>query len=422
MANPLKILFISAQDTKGGASLAAFRLSKGLEHYHHTENMFIVGKKHSADEHVFCTRASEGQALIEALLDKIMNKLGLQYFCFPFSNRFILKQAREFKPDIISLHNIHEGYFKTTLLKKLSAIAPIVWTLHDMWAFTGTAVATYGDESWKQMRSGPGEYRAYPPTGWDNGRWLLKRKKRIYQKCRLHFIAPSTWMRETAAQSPVFAGKSIDMIHHGLDLDLFSPGDKDVCRKVLDIPPDAPTIMFSCDGDIDLSPWKGGQMLVDILTSLNSKTKKPIHVLVVGKGRLKAADSLQNLILHRTGYVSSQTFIPVLLSAADLFIYPTRADSFGLVLAEAIACGTPAITFEIGGCPDIIKNDVSGKLVKPFDIEDFSLRTLELLEHPDELAALSRSARKFSEQHFDIKDMAFNYFQLFSNILPGGIH
>lgn len=422
MPDPLKILFISAQDTKGGASLAAYRLFKGLERYHQTSSIFIAGKKHSADEKVLCTRTSEGQALLEALLDKLLNRLGLQYFWFPFSSRFILKQARWFKPDIISLHNIHEGYFKTKLLKKLSKIAPIAWTLHDMWPFTGTAVATYGDESWKHMRSVPGEYRAYPHTGWDNGRWLLKRKKRIYRKSHLHFIAPSSWMRETAAQSPVLFDKPIHMIHHGLDLGLFCPGDKAACRKVLGIPPEAKTIIFSCDGDIDISPWKGGQLLIDILEAINAKTSDPVHVLVVGKGRLKAADSLEKLVLHRTGYVSSQTFLPVLLTAADLFIYPTRADSFGLVLAESIACGTPAVTFEIGGCPEIIRDNVSGRLVKPFDIEDFAGKILELLDQPEKLESLSQTARQLAEEYFDIKVMASRYFKLFSRIVEGGNH
>ncbi|MCP5054297.1 MAG: glycosyltransferase, partial [bacterium] len=222
----MKILFINAQDIIGGASIAPYRLSKKLEDQFRTENYFIVGKKSSTDPNVFSTRKNELQTLLEEFTNKVMNKLGLQYQYLPFSPRFILKKARQLKPDIISLHNTHEGYFKTSLLKKLSKIAPIAWTLHDMWSFTANAAATFGDESWKQMKSGPGEKKIYPHIGIDTGRMLLKQKRRIYNKSHLHIITPSKWMTEQANQSPVFENKPITTIPHGLDLDLFSPRDR----------------------------------------------------------------------------------------------------------------------------------------------------------------------------------------------------
>jgi glycosyltransferase involved in cell wall biosynthesis len=413
----MKILFINAQDTMGGASLAPYRLSKSLAQLYGTENYFIVGKKHSSDENVFCTRKSETQTIIEAFTDKVMNKLGLQYQYFPFSTRFILKKARQLQPDIISLHNTHEGYFKTALLKKLSKIAPIAWTLHDMWSFTGNAVATFGDESWKQMRTGKGEHRTYPHIGINTGRWLLRQKRRIYRKSDITLITPSQWLSETAAQSPVFRNKAIHTIAHGLDLDFFSPKDKPSCRKALGIKQDAKVLMISGAGDFDISPWKGGPLLLDILKALDRGTQKPVDLLVVGKGRLKEAEEFTHLNLHRIGYVASQAFMPILLSAADVLIYPTRADSFGLVLAEAIACGTPAVTYKIGGCVDIIRDNTSGFLVEPFDADDFAAKTLSLLNGGGQRKTLSASSRAFARQRFDIGEMAKKHYDLFKQII-----
>jgi glycosyltransferase involved in cell wall biosynthesis len=413
----MKILFINAQDTKGGASIAPYRLSKALEKYYNTENYFIVGKKHSNDSNIFCTRKNDIRFFIELLTDKILNKLGLQYQYFPFSTRFIMKKAREINPDIISLHNTHEGYFKTAILKSLSKIAPIVWTLHDMWSFSANAVHTFGDESWKQLKSGKGEKKIYPHIGINTGKWLLRQKRRIYKKSDIRLITPSRWLYQLAGQSPVFANKQVFSIPHGIDLEVFNSKEKKCCRSLLDLHQDAKVVMFSSAGDLDICPWKGGKLLVDILKVINSKISHKIDLLIVGKGELKELLALKNLNVHKIGYVTSEKFMTILLSAADLFIYPTRADSFGLVLAESIACGTPAVTFDVGGCSDIIKDNISGVLIKPFDVETFTDKSLELLNNKEKLAALSASSREFAAAHFDLADIAKQHFELFTTII-----
>lgn len=413
----MKILFINAQDTKGGASLAPYRLSKGLEKYYGTENYLIVGKKHSGDANIFCTRKNEARAAVEVLTDKILNKLGLQYQYFPFSTGFILKKTKEIRPDIISLHNTHEGYFKTALLKRLSKIAPIAWTLHDMWSFTANAVHTFGDESWKQLKSGKGEKKIYPHIGIDTGRWLLRQKRRIYRKSDIHMIAPSRWLLNLAGQSPVFKNKKIYHIPHGVDLDFFYKKDKINCRKALDIEEDATVIIFASAGDLEGSPWKGGKLLVDIVRAIDSKTDREIHVIVMGKGELKELRHLKNIRLHKTGYVSSEKFVPILLSAADLFINPTWADNLSVALIESIACGVPAVTFDVGGCGDIIEDGVGGHLIKPFAVDVFASKTIELLKNKKVLEKLSRDARKFAEAHFGLEDMTKKHYELFTSII-----
>jgi glycosyltransferase involved in cell wall biosynthesis len=419
----MKILLINHKDTVGGGAIAAYRLSQGLEKFHHTTNYFIVKKKHSSNANVFPTIDKESETLnvilvfIEFMVDRLLSRLGFQYYYLPFSSRYILKKARELQPDMISLHITHGGYFRTSLIKKLSRIAPVVWTFHDMWAFTANAAHTFEDESWKQMKSGKGEKKMYPHIGIDTGRRLLKRKKRVYEKSNIHPVAPSQWLYRLAKQSPVFENKEIYHIFHGLDLITFKPKDKTNCRKILDIPVNAKIIMFSSADDLGKSPWKGGQLLVDILNTIDTKIRHPIETLVLGKGELKALQHMNHLNIHRIRYIDSERLMAVLLSAADLYVYPTRADNLPLVLMEAIACGTPCITFNVGGCGDIIRDDVSGYLIKPFDIEAFAYKTLEILNNKEKLKALSETSRKFAAEHFSLKDMAANYYQLFCQIL-----
>ncbi|MCU0285246.1 MAG: glycosyltransferase [Acidobacteria bacterium] len=421
----MKILFINTVDIEGGAAIAAYRLNKELEHSYGTENLLIVGKKVSHDPNVFDTRRNKGEVageiktFSEYLLNKIFNKLGFQYRCFPFSSRFIMKKAREFKPDIISLHNIHGGYFPTPLLKRLSKIAPIVWTLHDMWAITANAAHTFGDDSWKQLRCGKGEKNIYPFLGLNTGNWLIKQKKKIYQKSDLYIVAPSQWLYELAKEAPVFAGKEeqVFLVPHGIDLELFKKRDKKSCRRALGIAEDARVFMFSSADDITKSSWKGGQLLLDILEAIDAQTKDTIDVLVLGRGRMETLVHLKNLRVHHLGFINSEKFLPVLFSAADLFIYPTRADSLGLALVEAIACETPCITFRVGGCVDVIRDGANGYVIEPFDVETFAAKTLELLGNTGKLKKMSANGREWSETNFALPGMAKKYYQLFEKII-----
>ena len=422
----MKILFINLKDIEGGGAIAAYRLSKGLERYFQTENYFIVRHKRSADANIFPTIAKQGETLnesmgfIEFLLDRVLGRLGFQYYYFPFSTRSILKKARELRPDIISLHIIHGGYFKTSLLKKLSRIAPIVWTMHDMWGFTANAAHTFGDESWKQGGSGKEEKHIYPHIGIDRGKALLKRKERIYIHSNLNVVAPSRWLYNLAKQSPVLAKKPVHHIAHGLDLEMFKPLDKITGRKALGIPENANVIMFSSADDLEKSPWKGGQLLVDILKTLDARTSFPIEILVLGKGQLNIFQDMTHLRVHRIRSIDNERLMTVLLSSADIYIYPTRADNMPLVLMEATACGTPCITFDVGGCGDIIQEGVSGSLVPPFAVDVFVEKTLEMLANKEKRIALSRTSREFAENHFDMKEMAKAYYTLFQLLIDLG--
>jgi len=419
----MKIVFINFKDIEGGAAIAAYRLGQKLEKLFQTENYFIVGQKHSNDANVFATIGSRSETMrgimvfIEFLVNKLLNKVGLQYVYFPFSTREIIRKVKKLQPDIISLHNTHGGYFKTSLIRKLSRHVPIVWTLHDMWSFTANGAHTFGDESWRYLGSGKGEKNIYPHIGFNTGRWLLRRKKRIYGKSALHVVCPSRWIHELADQAPVFDGADVLYIPHGVDVNRFKPQDKEACRRMLDIPQDSPLIMFSSADDLDRSAWKGGQLLVDILAQLDAKADRVIDVLVLGKGRLDALKHMNRLRLHRIRYIDSERLMAVLLSAADVYIYPTRADTMPLALLEAIACGTPCISYNVGGCGDIVRDGVSGFLVKPFDAPVFAAKTLALLTDPPLLARLSAGARELAEQEFSLAVMAAAYHRLFKEVM-----
>jgi glycosyltransferase involved in cell wall biosynthesis len=412
----MKIVFINISDIIGGAAIAAKRLGESLEKKYKTNNYFIVRTKSSSRNNVFPTRKNPLIFFIERWVNIILNLFGLQYIYLPFSPREILKQVKRLEPDIISLHNIIGGYFTVSLLIKLAEIAPIVWTQHDMWAITANATHTLGDESWKEMKKGKYEKKIFPTIGINTGNWLIKRKKEIYSKSDLTFIAPSNWLYKILTTSPLITGKKVFCIHNGIDLEIFKPHSKKEIRNSINIPEDSNVISFIAE-KFKNSPFKGGEDLIKILDNLDINIDKEIHFIVIGKGIINKQSEYKNIIFHHMGYIKDEVRMSELLSASDLFIYPTKADTLPNVLIESIACGTPTITFDIGGCGDIIKNGISGYIFPPKHINQFCEKTIELLNDKDRLKEMAISSRQYAEKKFSVESMSDRYYELFEEIL-----
>jgi glycosyltransferase involved in cell wall biosynthesis len=314
------------------------------------------------------------------------------------------------------LHNIHGGYFKTSLIKELSKYAPIVWTLHDMWAFTANAAYTLGDDSWKSLKAGPSERKYFPQIGINTGSWLLKNKKQIYENSNLTIVCPSKWLYGLAKQSPVFSNNPIHSIANGIDLELFKPHEKDKVRNKLNIPIDAKVISFVAE-KIYQSQFKGGKNLISILKGINENTTEKIHVIMIGQGSHLELLDLTKLVIHSTGYVNSDELISKYLSASDIFIFPTLADNLPNTLIEACACGVPCVTFDIGGCGEIVENDFNGLLIKPFDVKKFVEKTLYLLENTEKQKVFSQNCLIKVTNEYSIQKMSKNYDKLFQELL-----
>ena len=341
----------------------------------------------------------------------------MHYTFFPFSSGNLLNIANNFKPDIISLHNIHGGYFDTNLLTKLSRVAPIVWTLHDMWAFTVSSAYTYGEDSWQKMKTVKNESFNPPFTGINWGGCNLKRKKSIYQKSNITAVTPSHWLADEALKSPVFENKKIKTIYNGIDLNVYKPVEKKTAREILNIPIDSKVIVFGAEKLSDSR--KGGKELMEILSTLNSLLKEKIYLLVFGKGDVEEIKKFSNFRVFEMGYIDSDEKKCTVLGAADVLLYPTKADNLPTVPIEALACGTPSVIFDIGGCRDIIKEGKNGFLIKAFDTKLFAEKTFYLLYNSELKKNMQVNSREYAVENFSDKMMAGNYYKLFEEILNG---
>jgi glycosyltransferase involved in cell wall biosynthesis len=412
----LKILFINKYDITGGAGIAAFRLHKALEKEFKTSDLFLVGIKKSGFPNVLTTRKPGFQNFTERGLNLLFNQLGLQYKYHPFSSRTILKTAKKISPDIISLHNAHGGYFRTSLLIELSKIAPVVWTLHDMWAFTANAAHTFGDNSYRTLEAGEFENKLFPQIGLHTGKWLLKEKKRIYSNSNLTIVTPSKWLLEQAKLSPVFYGKKLVQILNGVDLNVFYPHETSKVRFELGIPVDAKVLIFGAENVLS-GNYKGGDDLISILKNLDSKLNGRVHLIIIGQSELKIHYNFKNFEIHETGYVFDENQMAKYLSASDIFLYPTKADNLPNALIESISCGTPAVTYDVGGCKEIIIDGTNGFVIPPFDVEGFVEKLLLLLSDNSVKEEQSINCRQISEEKFNSANMAKKYYELFRSLV-----
>ncbi len=408
----MKILFINRSDLGGGAAKVGWRLGWGLNKYYKTENHYLVEVKRTNKKNVIEVRSNSMEKLAGLFLNKLFSTLGLQYLYLPISSRNILKKVKQINPDVISMHNIHGGYFQTDLLSKLSKYAPVVWTFHDMWPVTRNAAHTFGDDSWREMKPIANERSIYPQIGINTGGYLLRRKKKIYANSRFLVVSPSDWMLDIAEKSPLLEGKKIVKIYHGVDHGVFKSSNKRKARKKLRINTQKKIIMFGSD-ILNNNPWKGGETLSEILNKINRVTDDEIVILIVGKGNVDFLKKYKNLTVKHMGYISSERKLADCYNAADCFINPTRADSLSLMLVEAISCGLPCVAYAIGGTKEVIVNGVNGYLVEPFNKDEFTERVLKILKNEKLSSKMSASGEEIARQKYSLKIMAKKYYKLF---------
>jgi glycosyltransferase involved in cell wall biosynthesis len=281
-----------------------------------------------------------------------------------------LRQIANEKPDVIHIHNIHGSWFSLRLLPKLLAIAPVVWTIHDEWAYTGHCVATFGCEKWRQGCGDCPSLQTMIALKRDTTAKNWERRNDIYHQIaddNIAMVAVSHWLGERIRQSGIWPGR-IEVIPNGVDTKAFYPIDREVARRQLGIAENAKVLLYIAQGGI-ANPFKNGLLFYNMLNHLPGNKK--FQAVVLG-GPVGEYANGSKIPIISPGYISDERVLRMYYSAADLLVYPTRADTFGLVVSEAMACGTPVLATRVGGVTEQIIEGQNGFLVDP-DIDEESL-------------------------------------------------
>jgi glycosyltransferase involved in cell wall biosynthesis len=316
--------------------------------------------------------------------------------------------------DIINLHRIYD-FFSYLALPWLTENKPTVFTLHDMWALTGHCYQSLGCDRWKTGCGNCPHPSIAPPIKRDNTRLEWKMKKWVYHRSNLSVVTLSRWKTEIAKQS-ILGHLPIHHIPHGIDMNVFEPLDKKQCRSMLGIPTGKKVLTFVAQ---HVHAYiKGGDLLMKALDKLPRSLKKNVILLLLGHGGFKFCNSVDIQTIN-LDYVKNERLKAICYSAADIFLNPTRAESFGLTMLESIACGTPVVAFRVGAVPDLVRSGLTGYLANPWDIGDYCNGIVELLEDESQHALMSRRCREIALKEYSIELMVQRYIKLYQQLMKG---
>ncbi len=403
----MNIVQINQSDVLGGAGIACYRLHQGLLKQG-IESHLLVGTLTVENERI---SAISRKIKLENQLSRINSFLGLNYLNI-ISSFDIVKNSFYQSADILIFHNLHTGYFNYLALSKLTKEKPAILVLHDMWAFTGHCSYSYDCEKW-QSGCGKCPYPEIPPKiKRDNTAIEWKLKNWVYTNSNLTIICPSQWLTNEAIKS-ILNRFNIHHIPHGINLESYQPLDKEKCRFLLGIPNDKKVLLFVSQRFND--ERKGGDLLIQSLAKLPPSLKENTLLLILGNETEKVSQ-LVDIPNINLGYVSNDRLKSIAYSASDLFLFPTRADNLPLVLQESMACGTPIISFDVGGVSDLVRHNITGYLAKNENITEFTEGIIKLLEDDQLRAKLSSNCREIALNEYDLDLQVKRYLEIVEKI------
>jgi len=389
---PLSIAIVSkADDTGGGASRVAAELARLLiadGHRVHHWRAFGRPEPHARDLY--------GSFALPIRAVRKLARLSGWPDWPPVEYPLLARRLADY--DVVHFHDL------TTALSPLtpSLVArrkPVAWTFHDCSPFTGGCLYPLDCPKFKS-RCGPcPQLGAWPlDTRFDFTGPIHALKRRLFAENTIRAVVPSRWSREMAVASGMFA-RPPEVIPNGIDTDVFRPFDRQALRRELGLPDDRRIVLIAA---YDLSyPNKGAAFALEALRRLDEPA--PFLLAVGGLGRWTEA-AFSPLAFRHVGFLADDREKARWFAAADVALNASLTDTFSLVTAEAMACGTPTVGFATGGIPELVEHGVSGWMVPTGDAAALSHGLARALagdapKHWGE-AARARIVERFSHPGF----------------------
>ncbi|TWR30400.1 glycosyltransferase [Mucilaginibacter pallidiroseus] len=420
----MKVALINTSDAGGGAAEACMRLLKALQQQHVNAKLVVQHK----------TRANDNVYTIErSSVDKALSNFNFFYERLPFiafqerdklvrfafstanagtdiSNQAIIRDA-----DILHIHWTNSGFLSIKDLKKLFLLnKPIVWTLHDMWAFTGGC--HYAGSCNHFINQCGNCYFLRNPSSNDISHQGWLRKQDMYSAVKnLSIVTCSNWLGQVAKKSSLLDEANIQAIPNPIDTDLFSPKDKIAAHNKWGVGTNAKVILFGAANINDRR--KGITYLVEALHILKKEYDmgNPVEIVIFGKNKHFDTSTLP-FPVHQLNIITSAADLAEIYSLADVYVSPSIEDNLPNTIMEAMACGTPCVAFNTGGIPDMIVHQEHGYLAEFKSAADLANGLYSILNAPN-WQALSVAAREKVLADFNNDKVANQYIDVYKNAL-----
>ena len=369
----MKVMLANTYAKSGGASVAARRLCTALNGAGSEARLLVQNREGVDDDALLLT--SDRLAGRRPLLDTLpvltrRNRRTPHWGNAWLGNGATQKAISEYAPDITHLHWVNHGMLSVRDIAKVKG--PVVWTLHDSWAFTG---GCHSPQECLRFRSECGccpELRSRRERDVSRRNW--RRKQDAWRNADFTVVTPSRWLAELSRSSSLLAGRRIETIPNAVDVGLFHPMHRASARAALNLPLDVPLFLFGAYGA--MTDWnKGADLWRDALPAVTDGFAGAEAVLVGSDaGRL----GKMPLPVHELGVLTPDRMAKA-MAAADVVVVPSRMENLPNMAMESLACGTPVAAFAVGGIPEIVKPGRTGYLARPHETEDLAKGICELL-------------------------------------------
>ncbi len=408
----MNILIVSTSDIRGGAAIAAYRLMNALKSSGKNVKMLV------------CEKLSNNSDVV-TVGNKYLNKWNFYkeradiFFYNRFSKDYLfdisiantglsITDLPEFKDaDIIHLHWINQGMLS---LKEIENIIKsgkkVVWTMHDMWPFTGICHHAGECTNYKKSCGMCPYLKTHSEVDLSYRQFI--RKKSVYLKGDITFVACSNWLKELALNSPLTKTHNVFSIPNPINTKQYAPKHKTEIRDKLKLPQDKKIILFVAAKASDQR--KGVKYLIDAAELIAKNKNQDILFMIVGSNGDEIIEELHVETIS-TGYITNMEMADF-YSAADLYISPSIQENLPNTIMEAMACGTPCVGFNIGGVPEMIEHKHTGYIANYKDSEDLYKGIMWVLNHHD-IDEIGVNARIKVESEYEQLIIAKQYLEIY---------
>jgi len=406
-------------DKFGGAGIAAIRIHNALKRRigDNINSSLVVPEKYSDDSTVAEVNTGTNnkiRAIINPYFDMLPMKLSKLRHTMPqsvaWTSSLKARRINSTPSDIAHLHWINSSFLSIEEIGRITK--PIVWTMHDMWAFCGTEHIS-DDTANSRWKTGYG--KSSNIDGFDVDRWVWRRKLKNWKES-MYIVTPSRWLYDCVLQSALMRNFTAQVIPNPLDVNVYKPISKTVARQLHNLPFDRKLILFGAIKGTQLT-HKGWDLLMPALAEVANRCKQ-VDVVVFGQGRPANPPKLP-MKIHWMGHLRDDVALSALYSAADLLVVPSRIESFCQTASEAQACGCPVVSFNSTGLKDVVEDGLTGIRISNFNSNELFRGIMEVLGNPQLMHSMGVNARERATRLWSYDVVSKMYAELYKNVLDG---
>jgi glycosyltransferase involved in cell wall biosynthesis len=407
------VLHLSTYEQFGGAAKAAYRLHTAMAERGMDTQMLVRRKRSSrVDVHMPVGFGARLRSKLQRRAELLTVPAGARGLFSPAALPDGLHDSiRVLRPDVVHVHWIAHGFIRFETLEAIGV--PQVWTMHDMWPFTG---GCHYAGSCDRYCTGCGVCPLLGSSKCDDQSSAgIKRRLAMLARTTSIFVSPSNWLAECAQASQVLAGRDIHVVPNTLDVSIFAPRDKLRSRALLDLP-EAPILLLTGAMAVANSPRKGLGDVFEALRGLKGLRLDDRCELVVFGTEHRRVVEIEGVRVHELGHIADETMMADVYASADVFVTASRQDNLPNTVMEALSVGVPVVGYRVGGIPDMVETGVCGILVACGDVEAMAAGMAAMAGDEALRESYGRNARKRVLERFSPDLVCRSYQALYADI------